>query len=284
MGIAERDSDLRRHLELAVAVGGKDDETLFARFTAAITEATRTSDYIEYRQMRAWAANVEVVLTRLDGLIDKARAPVVLRLLDHFFARMEQALRSVDDSEGHGGGLLALASGLHLKTCRAAKPEPLALARDLFRRETEWDGDYFFRASETYRTLLGKAGLAEYRRLAQEAWAQFKPLRGGARRVRDDEPAMRYRLRTILESFAARDGDIDAWIAIRATDLSSAYAYLQVAKLCADHGRKAEALKWAEEGLWQFEDEPDRRLVAFAAVLRQRLPPKDRSEVRQRKS
>jgi hypothetical protein len=284
MGIAERDPDLRRHLELAVAVGGKDHETLFARFKAAITEVTRTSDYIEYRQMRAWAANVEAVLTRIDGLVDKARAPVVLRLLDHFFARMGKALQSVDDSDGQGGGLLARASELHLKACRAGKPEPLALARDLFRRETEWDSDYFRRASESYRTLLGKAGLAEYRRLAQDAWAEFKPLRGGARRVRDDVPEMRYRLQSILESFAARDGDIDAWIAIRATDLSSAYAYLQVAELCADHGRTAEALKWAEEGLWQLEDEPDRRLVAFAAALRRRLTHADNLALRVRKS
>jgi hypothetical protein len=284
MGIAERDPDLRRHLELAVAMDGKDDEPLFARFRMAITEATRTSDYIEYRQMRAWAANIEAVLTQLDGLIDKARAPLALRLLDHFFACMDKALQNVDDSDGHGGGLLALASDLHIKACRAGKPEPLALARDLFRRETKWDGDCFSRASETYRTVLGKAGLGEYRRLAREAWAEIKPLRGGARRVRDDQAEKRYRLQSILESFAARDGDIDAWIAIRATDLSSAYAYLQVAKLCADHGRKAEALKWAEEGLWQFEDEPDRRLVAFATGLRQRLSPKDRSEARLRKS
>jgi hypothetical protein len=220
------------------------------------------------------------VLTHLDGLIDKARAPLVLRLLDHFFARMDRALQSIDDSDGHGGGLLAQASEIHLKACRAGKPEPLALARDLFRRETEWDGDCFYRASETYRTLLGKTGLAEYRRLAQEAWADVKPLRGGARRVRDDQPEKRYRLQSILESFAARDGDIDAWIAIRATDLSSAYAYLQVAKLCADHGRMVEALKWTEEGLWQFEDEPDRRLVAFASDLRGRLPSADISATR----
>ncbi len=221
--------------------------------------------------MRAWAANVEAILVHLEGMIDKARAPMVLHLLDDFFVRMDKALQSVDDSDGHGGGLLARASELDLRACRAGKPEPLALARDLFRRETEWESEYFCRASERYRTLLGKAGLAEYRRLAREAWAEFKPLRGGARRVRDDRPEMRYRVQSILESFAARDGDIDAWIAIRATDLSSADAYLQVAKLCADHGRTAEALKWAEEGLWQFEDEPDRRLTAFAATLRRRL-------------
>ncbi|HEX3674137.1 MAG TPA: SWIM zinc finger family protein [Rhizomicrobium sp.] len=284
MGIAERDPDLRRRLELAVAAEGEDDEVLFARFKSAITEASRTSDFIEYRQMRAWAANVEAVLTRLGGLIDKARAPLVMRLLDHFFASMDKALRSVDDSDGHGGGLLARASELHLKACRAAKPEPLTLARDLYRREMEWHSDCFYRASETYRMLLGKTGLAEYRRLAQEAWAQIKPLRGGARRVRDDQPQMRFRLQSILEGFAARDGDIDAWIAIRATDLSSAYAYLQVAKLCADHGRTAEALKWAEEGVWQFEDEPDRRLKAFAAGLRRRFSPNDSPGVRVRTS
>jgi hypothetical protein len=130
-------------------------------------------------------------------------------------------------------------------------------------------------ASETYRALLGKAGLAEYHRLAREAWAEVKPLHGGTRRVRDDEPEKRYRLKSILKSFAERDGDIDAWIAICAADLSSAYAYLQVAKLCAEHGRLTEALKWADEGLWQFEDEPDKRLVTFTAGLRRRMPNAD---------
>jgi hypothetical protein len=37
----------------------------------------------------------------------------------------------------------------------------------------------------------------------------------------------------------------------------------------------ADALKWAEEGLWQFEDDPDRRLIAFASDLRRRLPHTD---------
>jgi len=271
MEVAERDPDLRRHLELAVASESKDDDALVARFKLAITDVTRTSGFIEYREIRAWASNVEVVLKQIGGLIDRTRAPLVLRLLDHFFNRMEKALQSVDDSDGDGAALLALASDLHLKACRAAKPEPVGLARELFRRETEWQWDSFYNSSKTYRALLGKAGLAEYRRLAETAWAEIKPLRCGARRVQDDQFALRYRLQSILESFAARDGDIDAMVAIRARNLSSAYTYLQVAKLCADHGRMADALKWAEEGLWQFEDDPDRRLIAFTSDLRRRL-------------
>jgi uncharacterized protein DUF6880/SWIM zinc finger len=283
LSLAERDTALLDDLELAASMNGDgDDEALFSRFKQAITAATRISDYVEYSEARAWASNIETVLKRVGDLIGRGKAPPVLKLLDHFFARMEAALPSIDDSNGHGGALLAQASELHFKACRAAKPEPIALARELFQRETEWQWDYFHGASETYAKVLGERGLAEYRRLAEAAWAEIKPLLGGARRVHDDQSMLRYSLQSILESFAEREGDIDAMIAIRARDLSSAYRYLQVAKLCADHGRTTEALKWAEEGLWHFEDDPDRRLVAFASNLRRRLQIVSSLEARKR--
>jgi hypothetical protein len=272
MDLSERDPNLLGDLELAAAMDGEDEDRMLAAFRQAITDATRIPDYGEYGEMRDWAANVKGVLKRVDELTERGHPLAVLRLLDHFFGRMERALQGADDSDGHAGSLAALAGEIHLKACRAAKPEPLGLARELFRRETEWDwSDCFRGASEMYRALLGTAGLAEYRRLAEAAWAGIKPLHGGARRMQDDQFALRYRLQSILESLAARDGDVDAMIAIRARDLSSAHRYLQVAKLCADHGRAAEALKWADEGLWQFEDEPDERLAAFARGLRRRL-------------
>ncbi len=272
MGLADRDPRLLQDLELAVAMDGKDEDALLSSFRQAVSAATRISDYVEYGEMREWAANVEGVLKRVGALTERGHPLAALRLLDHFFSRIEKALQSVDDSDGHGGALVALAGNLHLLACRAAKPEQLGLARELFRRETEWGwSDCFHGASETYRAVLGRTGLAEYRRLAEEVWTGIKPLHGGARRVRDVQSALRYRLQSILENFAARDGDIDAMIAIRARDLSSAYRYLQIAKLCADGGRMAEALKWADEGLWQFENDPDRRLVAFASGLRRRL-------------
>lgn len=70
--------------------------------------------------------------------------------------------------------------------------------------------------------------------------------------------------------FMLREKDFDAGIAIHAKDLSSAYSYLEIAQLCLEHTREAEALKWAEEGLWQFEDQPDERLVSFATDLYRR--------------
>jgi hypothetical protein len=118
---------------------------------------------------------------------------------------------------------------------------------------------------------LGEAGLAEYRRLATGAWQKVKPLRAHDQRAADDEFGVRYQLAAILEDFAERDGDVDARIAIRARTLSSAYSYLGLAQLCLEHDRRDEAVKWAEEGLWQFEDQPDERLVLFAADLYRKI-------------
>ena len=280
--LAERDPALLDDLELAATINSNDDETVLSRFKLAIAAATRISGDIEYRQVRAWALKVDAVLKRVGDLIGGGKAALVLSLLEHFFARMELALPGIDDADGHGGWLLARASILHFKACSAAKLDPIALARELFRRETEWQWDCFHGASETYWKVLGESGRAEYRRLAEQAWAEIKPLRGSVRRIHDDQFAMRYRLQSILESFAERSGDVDGMIAIRAQDLSLAYNYLLIAKLCADHDRIADALKWAEEGLWQFEDEPDKRLIAFAADLRRRQPGADISTGRGR--
>ena len=267
MGLAERDSAVLQELELSAAAVAADDKTLFAQFKKAVTDATRVRDFIEYREARAWARGIESLLDRIGNLVDRGRAEIVLRLLDYFFSRMDEALASMDDSDGHGGGVYARACEIHLAACRKARPDPVALARALFAREVESGSDFFHAASETYGDVLGETGLAEYRRLAAAAWQKIKPLRGGDRRVHDEEFGARHRLGSILERFAARDGDIDGRIAIRTKDLSSAYAYLGIAQLCLDHGRAAEALRWAEEGLWQFEDEPDERLVVFASDL-----------------
>ncbi len=144
-------------------------------------------------------------------------------------------------------------------------------ARQLFARETDSHWDFFNGASKTYADVLGDAGLAEYRRLANNAWQTIKPRRAGGRQTYDQESSARDSLAAILEGFAVRDGDVDARIAIRSKDLSTAYDYLGIAQLCLDQGRREDGLKWAEEGLWQFEDNPDQRLVFFTADLYRRI-------------
>ena len=234
VGIAERDPSLLKELEFAAVTASADDKTLLAQFRKAITEATRTHGFVEYRKMRDWVQGIESVLDRIAGLVENGRAALVLQLLDHFFARMDEALKNIDDSDGGGGGVYAKACEIHLAACRQAKPDPVALARALFAREVDSDWEFFHGASETYEDILGDAGLAEYRRLASEAWQKIKPLRATGRQVQDDQFSARYALGAILESFAEREGDVDGVIAIRAKDLSTAYDYLGIAKAVSD--------------------------------------------------
>jgi uncharacterized Zn finger protein len=271
VGVAERDPSLLKELELSAAAAGADDTTLLAQFKKAITEATRTHGYVEYHKMRGWVQGIESVLDRIAGLIENGRAALVLRLLDHFFARMDEALNNIDDSDGGGGNAYAKAREIHLAACRQATPDPVALARVLFAREVDSDWEFFHGASGAYEDILGDVGLAEYRRLASEAWQEIRPLRATGRQVQDDQFSKRYALGAILESFAEREQDVDGVIAIRAKDLSTAHGYLGIAQLCLDHGRAPEALKWAEEGLWQFEDDPDERLIFFVSDLYRRI-------------
>src|SRR5262249_45622326 len=192
MDLAERDPALLADLELAATAATSDDQQLFAQFKKAITEATRTHGFVEYGEARDWAEAIERVLDRMANLIGIGRAKLGMRLLDYFFARMDKALNNMDDSDGQGGAGYAKACKLHLAACREAKPEPVALARELFERELNSGWDFFHGASETYAAVLGNAGLAEYRRLASEAWQTIKPLRPGRREVDDEQFSARY--------------------------------------------------------------------------------------------
>jgi tetratricopeptide (TPR) repeat protein len=72
----------------------------------------------------------------------------------------------------------------------------------------------------------------------------------------------------ILDFFAERDGDVDARMALRVRELSSSSDYLQLAEFCLSHGRADQALRWAEEALWKYEDgRPDVRLAMLAVDL-----------------
>jgi hypothetical protein len=264
VALAERDTPLFRKLDIAAtAAAPGDDKGLEKRLRRAIDGATRTRGFIDYGEAEDWAENVDAALDAVAPLASGDRAGLAMTLAAHAISRIEGAIEEVDDSDGHCGGLLERASEIHLAACRAAKPDPVELARDLFPRELDADYDTFYGAVAGYAEVLGEAGLAEYRRLATEAWKKLPP----PRRMRDggEDP---FRLVGILDFFAERDGDIDARIALRTRNLSSPWGYLQLAEFCLAQGRKEEALRRAEEGLWMFEDgQPDERLVLFVVGL-----------------
>jgi tetratricopeptide (TPR) repeat protein len=210
---------------------------------------------------------VDAVLDTVAEVASGGRAGLALKLAERAIDGVERAMEEIDDSDGHCGALLSRAREVHLAAARVARPEPVQLARDLFAREMEGGYATFDGAATVYADVLGEEGLAEYRRLATEAWEKLPPLSREAR-THHEFPYDYYQLRNILDAFAEYDGDVDARIALRAKDLSSAWNYLELAEFCLSQGREKEALRRAEEGLWVFEDDrPDERLVFFTAEL-----------------
>lgn len=266
LGLAEQDTALFHKLDMAVATTHGDDKAVEPRLRRAIDDATRIRGYVGYREARGWAAGVDEALEAVADLVPAGRARIALTLANRAIDRIQQAFESIDDSDGHWGALLHHAGEVHLAAASAARPDPVTLARELFKRETESDSDAFSGAAQLYADVLGEAGLAEYRRLALAAWDKL-PVRTGAKREFESSGDY-YRLAGILDFFAERDGDVDARIALRAKDLVSPWSYLQLAEFCLSCGRTDEALRRAEEGLWMFEDDRlDERLLLFVVRL-----------------
>ncbi|HEY1560228.1 MAG TPA: SWIM zinc finger family protein [Caulobacteraceae bacterium] len=253
--LARRDGALWRELDSEAVLAAGDDETILALLYESIEEAIDTDGGIDWRGAGAWAKEVTTVVRRIAGLLAAGRAGVAFAALDHLFDLADDALEEFDDSEREAAAALCEARDLHLAACAKVKPDPVALAAQLFERELTQAFDLWTDARRTYAGPLGKRGRKEYRRLAEAAWRD-----GGDRYAR----AL---VREILDSFAEDDGDVDARIALRAPDANTARDYADLAALCLGAGRREEALAWAEEGVWRLEDRPDRHLTTLTADL-----------------
>ncbi|MGA0601238.1 SWIM zinc finger family protein [Caulobacter sp. KR2-114] len=262
--LAERDRDLFRRLDTASAITGADDKALEARLVEAIDAAMDDGpEYVDYQAAPDFAAGLHEVLDTLEALLPAGRAGMALRLTERMLDAFEDVLENVDDSDGECGGALARTEALHLAAARAEPPQPVAFAQALFERETTSGFDVFSDAAMTYADVLGPAGLAEYRRLALEAW-ETAP----SRKADDGAGPSAYAVEGILEAFARRDGDVDLQRALYSRDLSSPDRYLRLAEFCLSLGQRDEALRHARDALWMFEDRrPNERLVRFTADL-----------------
>jgi uncharacterized Zn finger protein len=68
-----------------------------------------------------------------------------------------------------------------------------------------------------------------------------------------------------METLTRQSGDVEAVVAVKQRDLSSAYAYLQIADTYKQAGQHDMALEWAERGAQVFPERTDSRLREFLA-------------------
>jgi uncharacterized Zn finger protein len=74
-----------------------------------------------------------------------------------------------------------------------------------------------------------------------------------------------------MESLAHTTGDVEALVAVKSRDLSSAYSFLKIAEIYHEAGQHDHALEWAEHGAQAFPEKTDSRLREFLAEEYHRL-------------
>jgi uncharacterized Zn finger protein len=262
MDQAMDDERLRQRLLLKAAKTGRGGLDL-ATYRRVIDEAVDAGEFLDYRGAHGYASGLEHATDSVEDLLEAGHAPAAIELAEHALEGVEGALGSVDDSDGQVSGILERLQEIHLEACRKARPDPEELARRLFTWELRTDWDTFYGAAETYAGVLGKKGLAVYRELAEAEWAKVPPLGPG----RDDARryGRRYRITHIMETLARQTGDVEAVVAVKRRDLSSAHAYLEIAEAYQKARQRDLALEWAEQGVKAFPERTDSRLREFLA-------------------
>jgi len=268
---AETDTTLLRKLSLIAAAAGladEDDETLRRKFMHEIMAATRVTGFIAYDEAGDWAAEVEPVVEGLQALVDRGRGAVVIELADLLRTRLIAALNEMDDA-GCVDALVDRSVAIFHAACRNAKPDPIKLAALLFKREVDGDAG-FDDVIAIYADVLGADGQGEIGRLAAEAWARLKPVKGNRDDRNDGVRLIPGRLFNMLDRQAELAGDIAARIRLRQEILGSQPSYLDLAEFCEKHGRVKVALDWVEEALFLFESDGDERLFRGLAGILER--------------
>jgi len=263
LDVAERDDRLYQSLLLkAERTGGGNAAKAFRR---AIDGATRMHNYVDWREVGAFAGNIDQVANSLAELLKPGTAAMLVELAEYAIERVENSLEQVDDSNGEIGDIVYRLGELHLKACTMARPEPAGLAERLFRFETTLPFSLCSFDASTYRAALGKQGLRRYRELAEAEWHKLKP-----RDAKDSYDAHRASITRIMERLAEASGDVVELVGVKSRDLSSCYRYLDIAEIWTKAKQPDKALEWAERGLKAFPDRPDNRLRDFlvAAYLK----------------
>lgn len=258
---AENHELLRGRLALEAAkiqgaTTGLDD------YRIAIEDVMNPHGFVDYRSMYDYSRGIEEIIDSVEDLLDSGHAAEVIELCEHALACLEDALGSVDDSDGYMGGIKERLCDLHHRACVAARPDPEALATRLFEWELHSDWETFYGAATTYADVLGEGGLAVFRKLAEEVWARVPAIEPGQDR---EHSTFRFNITHIMESLAEQSGDLDELVAVKVRDLSSAYHFVEIAELYRAAGRQDDALAWAERGVAAYPDRNDVRLLEVLA-------------------
>jgi uncharacterized Zn finger protein len=247
LGLLDGNRDLRRRFELRAASVNADAAAVRSAVSKLI--ALPGSGYVEYGEAYGYAHDVREAATAIDELTAAGGAAEAIGIAREALALLREVYGSVDDSSGQVAVAADELLDAHLRACQAGLPDPASLGDYL--AELLLSSDYGFEPDiGDYAELLGEAGAAAFRARAEAAYAEHPE---------------GWQERYIMEAVLKADGDVDALVALYATDLGDlGLGHLRIARTLDEAGRDGEALGWAERGLTEA-TRPDDQLVEYVA-------------------
>ena len=254
---ADRDRGVRDKLLFSAKTKARGD---VSSLKSVVRQATRISGFVDWRGASDYADRLADLAQMLEARVADGD-PKLVEIVEQAIAQAEDALGEIDDSDGSVMPAIMQLREVHERACNDLNPEPVALAERLFRFQTTGDYDTFHSVLPSYERALGQSGRKRYRELVEAAWKRFPALGPEAFRTHFDSD--RYRVEHAMEELVALSGDVDALIDVKARNLSSPHAFLELAEVLKLHGRHDEALAWAEKGIVAFGNERLDDLVKF---------------------
>ncbi|WP_081240380.1 SWIM zinc finger family protein [Streptomyces viridosporus] len=230
------DRHLRRRLELraASAMGEPAEVRALVRELLDIGPFARYG-YVEYADARAYADQAGQAVAMIRQLTGSGRAADAMDLAREAMGLLARAADRVDDSDGRLGDIGADLADAHRAACRAARPDPEALAHWLADRALDDAADPIDIDPLDYEDLLGAPGMRILRERAVEAWRANRT--GWAEK-------------DLMRRLAKAGRDTDTVIAVHAADLApNGHTHLVIARELEAAGRPGEAQEWAERGI-----------------------------------
>ena len=225
--------------------GGPD----MAAFRRQLDRSLTVPDYLDWDETGGYVDAAYDAIASIEDLLEHGWAASAVELTEHALRLLEEAVEIVDQN-GEMTGVLDTAQELHLRACRDAHPDPVALAERLTRWAIDGEWGVFADATEAYADLYGEIGLARCREIVHDAWSELPALAPGASggHCTSRETVTRLRL-----AFADTP---EERVEILARDLSTAGRYIMIAAVLTAAGRFDEALTWLTDAQAAF---PDRR-------------------------
>jgi uncharacterized Zn finger protein len=247
LGLLNEEPDLRRRFELRAASVNLDAVTI-RRGVQELIMLPRHG-FVEYGEAHAYANDVHKAVAAIDDLIDAGGAAEAIGIAREAVALLTGVFEYVDDSSGVVGEAASEMLAAHLRACQAAPPDPVELGNYLAGLLLHNDCGFGPNLAD-YVGLLGDEGFAAVRERIEAVYTQNP---------------QDWQARSLMESLAKAEGDVDALITIYAAHLDDrGWNHLRIAQELDENGRGDEALGWAERGLAEAAH-PDQRLIDYLA-------------------